>query len=93
MEGINGFVRSLFEGYKAGKEKGHYHHRFEEMKKTNILFDVDEVEDMLKHAKEKEDYETILDHMYRFDACERGQFGYYKGIEKKIIHRFWEDEE
>jgi hypothetical protein len=45
---------------------------------------------MLKHAEDKEDYETILDHMYRFDATE-SEYGYFKKIEKKIIHQFWED--
>jgi hypothetical protein len=87
---LNGFVRSLFDGYKAGKEKRYYPRRFEEMKKTNLLFGVDDLNDMLDHAEEKEDYETILDHMYRFNATD-GQFGYYKRIEKKIINEMWEE--
>jgi hypothetical protein len=88
MEGFNGFVKSLFDGYKAAKEESYYPRKFEEMKKTNILFDVADLNDMYDHAEEKEEYETILDHMYRFDAT---RVGYYKKIENKIINDFWED--
>jgi hypothetical protein len=88
--GLNGFVKSLFDGYKEAREKSYYPRKFEEMKRTSRLFEVDEVEDMLKHAEDKEDYETILDHMYRFNATE-SEYGYFKKIEKKIIHQFWED--
>lgn len=88
---LNGFVRSLFDGYKSAKEKSYYPRKFEEMRKTNRLFEVDELEDMYKNAEDKEDYEDILDHMYRFNATE-GQLGYYKRIEKKIINDFWEED-
>jgi hypothetical protein len=86
---LNGFVRSLFEGYQAARKESYYPRKFEEMKKTNLLFGVDDLNDMLGHAEDKEDYETILDHMYRFNATD-GEFGYYKKIEKKIIDQFWE---
>lgn len=87
--GMNGFVKSLFDGYKSAREKSFYPRKFEEMKKTNLLFGVDDLNDMLDHAEDKEDCETILDHMYRFEATD-GEFGYYKKIEKKIINQFWE---
>lgn len=86
---FNDFVRSIFEGIKEAKESSYYPRKFEEMKKTNLLFDVDDLTDMYKHARDKEDHETILDHMYRFNATE-GEFGYYKRIEKRIIHNYWE---
>lgn len=88
--GFNGFVKSLFDGYKTAREKSYYPRKFEEMKKTNLLFGVDELNDLYEEAEDKEDYETILDHMYRFDAT---RVGYYKRIENKIINNFWEDEE
>lgn len=89
--GMNDIIRAMFDGYKDAKHSNYHRRRFEEMKKTNLLFEVDDVNDMIEHAKGKEDYETILDHMYRFNACEEGTFGYYKSLEKKIINEFWED--
>lgn len=88
-EGLNGFVKALFDGYKDGKQANYYPRKFEEMKRTNLLFGVDELEDMLENAEDKEDCETILDHMYRFDAT---MVGYYSRIEKKIINQFWEED-
>lgn len=97
-EGLNGFVKALFDGYKAGKEKGYYRRQFRDLNKTydcwigtasTRLLEVDELEDLLEHAEDKEDYESILDHMYRFDAT---RVGYYKRIEKKIINEMWEED-
>lgn len=85
--GLNGFVKSLFDGYSAAREKSYYPRKFEEMKKTNLLFGVDDLNDMFSHARSKEEHEIILDHMYRFDAT---QVGYYQKIEKKIINHYWE---
>jgi hypothetical protein len=84
--GLNGFMKSLFEGYKEAKQQSYYPRKFEEMENTNRLFEVDELTDMLGHTRNKKDYETILDHMYRFDATE---VGYYRKIEQKIIDNFW----
>jgi predicted TIM-barrel fold metal-dependent hydrolase len=87
---LNDIVRSIFDGVREAKQDSLYPRKFMELEKTNLLFDVDDLEDMLDHAEDKEDYESILDHMYRFDATD-GELGYYKGIEKKIIDRYWED--
>lgn len=89
--GINEIVKAFFDGYKDAKQSTYYDRKFEEIKKTNRLFEVDELNDLLDHAEDKEEYESILDHMYNFDATERGLFGYYKGIENKIIDKYWED--
>jgi hypothetical protein len=86
---LNGFIKSLFDGYKVGKEQRYYPDRFEELQKTNLLFGVDDLNDMYEHAEEKEEYDSILDHMYRFDAT---RVGYYKQLEKKIINQFWEED-
>lgn len=86
--GINDIVKSMFDGYKGAKTESYYPRRFQEMAKTNILFDLDETADMLKHAEDKEQFDTILDHLYRFDATRvKG----YEKIEKKIIHKYWEE--
>jgi hypothetical protein len=86
--GFNDVVRSIFQGVAEAKQETYYPRRFREME-TSRLFEVDELEDMLQHAKNKDDLNAILDHMYRFDACELGEYGYYKKIERKIIERLW----
>jgi predicted TIM-barrel fold metal-dependent hydrolase len=88
--GMNDIIRAMFEGYKDVKHQNRYRNRFEEMKTTNLLFDVDDVNDMINHAETKEEFNTILDHMYRFNATEEGPFGYYERLERKIINKMWE---
>lgn len=85
---FNDIVRSIFEGVREAKQDSYYPRKFKELE-TGFLFGVDELDDMVDHAEDKEDYESILDHMYRFNATE-GELGYYKGIEKKIIDKYWE---
>lgn len=85
--GLNDIVRSIFDGYREAKEDSFYPRKFKELEK-GFLFGIDELDDMVDHAEDKEDYESILDHMYRFDATE---VGYYKNIEKKIMDKFWEE--
>jgi hypothetical protein len=84
---LSGFVRALFDGYKEGREERYYPRKFEELEHTNLLFEVDELNDLYGHSKSKYQHELILDHMYRFDAT---RVKYYKQIEKKIINHYWE---
>lgn len=86
--GFNDMLRSIFQGVAEAKQETYYPRKFREMEMSR-LFEVDELEDMLQHAKTKDDLNLILDHMYRFDACELGEYGYYKKIERKIIERLW----
>lgn len=83
--GFNDLVRSIFQGAAEARRDTFYPRKFREME-SSLLFGVDELEDMLNHAKKKDDYNAILDHMYRFDAT---RVDYYKEIENKIIDRMW----
>lgn len=82
--GLNGFIKSIFEGYKAAKEANY--DPFAELQHSWRLLEVDEVSDLCKKAKTKEQHEMILDHMYKWDAT---RVGYYKRIEKNIINQYW----
>ena len=83
--GFNDLVRSVFAGATEARKENYYPRKFREME-TSFLFGVDELEDMLAHAKSKDQCNLILDHMYRFDAT---RVDYYKDIENKIIDRMW----
>jgi len=58
---------------------------FEELKGP-FLFSSERLNGLYDHDKNQ--YESILDHMYRFDACEVDS---YADLEQKIIHDWWED--
>jgi hypothetical protein len=93
---INNFVRSMFEGIKEARSNN-YSRKFSDLNMvmdcwignaSTRLLEVDELNDLFNHATTKEQHESILDHMYRFDAT---RVGYYKQIEKKIINQYWEE--
>ena len=83
--GFNDLLRSVFQGAAEAKRENLYPRKFREME-TSSLFGVDELTDMFQHAQDKDDYNLILDHLYRFDAT---RVDYYKDIENKIIDRMW----
>lgn len=83
--GLTKFVQSMFDGYREAK-KGDFTTQFAELEWTPLLFSSNYLDDMYDKAKTKEDYYTILDHMYRHDATEVES---YRKIEQKIIDRYW----
>lgn len=83
--GLNGFVKSIFDGYREAKD--FKHNPFNELENSWKLFEVDDLNDLYKKATTKEQHELILDHMYQYDAT---RVGYYKRIEDKIIQHYWE---
>ena len=95
--GINDIVRSMFDGYKEARDSN-TDRRFDQLNKPNAwikdsympLLEVDDLDELLKEAKTKEQYNAILDHMYRHDAT---RVKPYKQIENKIIKHFWEDDD
>lgn len=94
---FNGMIGSVFAGAKEAR-KDNYEKKFADLNKTwnhwpfgsssTPLVGVDELTDLMNHAKTKEQYEAILDHMYRHDAT---RVKPYKKIEDNIIKHFWED--
>jgi hypothetical protein len=84
---LNDFVWSIFQGYKEVKDS---RDPYEELAKAPLLYEVDDLNKLTNQAKTREQYETILDHIYKFGAAEQGQFGYFKRIENKIIDKMWD---
>lgn len=85
---INNFVWSIFQGYKEAKDA---RDPFKELEKSPFLYEVDDLNDLANQANTREQYEAVLDHIYRFDAASEGPFGYFKRIEYKIIDRMWDE--
>jgi hypothetical protein len=85
-EVLNDLVWSVFQGYKKVKDE---RCPYKELENSWRLYEVDELEELRKSATTKEQHETILDHMYKFNATE-GELGYFKRIEDKIIKQYWE---
>jgi hypothetical protein len=88
MVGFNDLVWAMFEGYKEAKKDTSHQRKMEEMKRTSYLFSSAELNDLYKNAETDDDYNAILDHMYRHDATEVSS---YRRIEKKIINHMWEE--
>lgn len=59
---------------------------FNELDYSPFLASSSHLNGLLEDSESKEEHESILDHMYRFDACEVDS---YKSIESKIIKRYW----
>jgi hypothetical protein len=83
--GFNGLVKAIFDGYADAKRESR--NPFNELEKSYLLFDVSDLNDLCSKAKTKQQHESILDHMYRFDAT---RVDYYKRIENRIINHYWE---
>ncbi|MDF2854240.1 MAG: hypothetical protein K0Q87_91 [Neobacillus sp.] len=81
---INDIVWSMFQGYKDVKNE---RDPYKELEKVGFLYDVADLRVLSNQAKTKEQHESILDHMYKFDAT---RVDYYSNIEKKIIQLYWE---
>lgn len=83
---INPFIKSLFDGYAEAKKGKRKELQWEELEHTPFLFSSDYLNEMYEEAESKEDYETILDHLYRNDATEISN---YADIEERIINKYW----
>ena len=57
-----------------------------EVDHSPFLLSSSHLKGLMDTTDDKEEHESILDHMYRFDACEVDS---YKNIEDKIIKRYW----
>lgn len=80
--------KSVIQGYKSTtyakrkeKEKA-----FSELGCTPFLFSSGYLNEMYDEANSKDEYETILDHMYRHEATEIES---YADIEERIINKYW----
>ncbi|MEK5524163.1 hypothetical protein B5V89_16380 [Heyndrickxia sporothermodurans] len=84
---VNGMLRSMFQNVADSKwnKDRLRRNQFEELNEP-FLFSSSHLNNLFDECKNKEEYESILDHMYKFDACEVDS---YKEIENKIIEKLW----
>lgn len=84
------FVKSLLEGYTTANtpyaDRRKKEDAFLELEKTPFLFSSSYLNEMCDDASNKNEYETILDHMYRHEATEIES---YADIEERIINKYW----
>ena len=81
--GFNDLLRSVFQGYKEAKDS---RDPYDVLDKAWYLYQVDELDHLTLQANKKDQYDVILDHLYKWDAT---RVDYYKDIENKIIDRMW----
>lgn len=81
--GFNDLVRSVFDGYRAAKES---RNPYKELDKSWYLYEVKDLRELTEQAKKKDDLNSVLDHLYKWDAT---RVDPYKDIENKIIDRMW----
>jgi hypothetical protein len=82
--GLNDIVWSMFQGYKAVKDK---RSPYEELDKAWYLYEVKDLKQLVQGAKNDTQLNSVLDHLYKWDAT---RVDPYKDIENKIIDRMWE---
>ncbi|MGK4042171.1 hypothetical protein AB0Y20_07695 [Heyndrickxia oleronia] len=84
---MNGMLRSMFQSLADSKwnKDRLRRNQFDELNEP-FLFSSSHLNSIFDECETKEEYESILDHMYKFDACEVDS---YKAIENKIIDKLW----
>jgi hypothetical protein len=82
----NSILKSLFLGYAEAKKPKRLKQQFDELERTPFLFSHDHLSGLYEEASEKEDYEAILDHLYKHDAIDVDS---YASLESKIIDKYW----
>ena len=81
---MNTGVESIFKGMQESKhvKERQRNNRLNELSYTPFLFSSGYLGELLDDCQSKEDYESLLDHLYRHDATEVQS---YKEIELDII--------
>jgi hypothetical protein len=74
----------MFDGYKEVKDN---RDPYKELEKAWYLYEVKDLRELTNKAKHDSQYNTILDHLYKWDAT---RVEPYKDIEYKIIDRMWD---
>lgn len=87
---INNFIKSIFDGYKhsGAPAKKSRDWSYQELESYPMLFSSNYLNQMYDQAANKDDYESILTHIYRFGEV-TSDVESYKAIEQKIIDRYW----
>jgi hypothetical protein len=98
FESLNGGLETFFKELSKSKAIQDKQRRilFDELETTPFLFSSGYLEELAEGA-EKEERDTILDYLYRFNDLETGENEYlnilevesYRTIEQDIINRVW----
>lgn len=88
---------SICKGYGEAKSKKNRSREYESLSNYPMLYSSQYLEQMTDAARRKEEFNHILDHMYKHDAMNIrdeedeiiGSIDSYKNIERKIIDRYW----
>ena len=84
------FIKSIFDGLKSAKtpyaDKKRKKWMFDDLEETPYLYSSNYLNELHNQATKKEEFESILDHMYRHKVEEIDS---YHEIENKIIDKFW----
>lgn len=86
----NKLIGSLFDGYKKAKtpyaDKRLKKWAFEDLEETPYLYSSKYLNELHDQATRKDEFESILDHMYRHNVEDIDS---YHEIESKIIDKYW----
>jgi hypothetical protein len=89
---INQFIKSIFDGYSSAKtpygDRKEKAREFQELETYPMLFSSHYLDEMYGKASRKSEYESILDHIYRFNDVTQ-DVDSYRVIEQKIIDKYW----
>lgn len=81
--GVDSFFKELAKSKRL--QEARRENQFDELDHTPFLFSSSYLLELSEDAT-KEEYESILDHMYRHNATEVDS---YRNVEKEIIKRLW----
>lgn len=82
----NRLLGSIFDGYKEAKKDKRKQQTFDMFETSPFLHSSEYIGGLFDMAEDKEDYDTILAHLYKHQATEVDS---YASIEKKIIDKYW----
>jgi hypothetical protein len=91
---INKIIQSIFDGYSSAKtpyaDKKEKEWQFQELESYPMLFSSTYLNECYNKATKKSEYESILDHLYKFADVTHDVPSYQK-IEQKIIDKYRRD--
>lgn len=85
---MNGLIKGLISGYSDAKAPKRKEWKYQELEEYPMLFSSKYLNECYEEATKKQEFESILDHIYRFGEVTHNVPSYQK-IEQKIIDKYW----
>jgi AAA+ ATPase superfamily predicted ATPase len=84
-------TKGICQGLKESRKEKYRQHQFDHLRTTPYLHGSDYLTEMMDMAHTKNDYESILEHMYKHEAngIKLSEIDAYANIEKTIIDKYW----